>query len=201
MEQKEFLESEFKKASDKFWKKIERKLDELEYQIEEQPRFLAVEKGKSPWKMETPSKTDYNPTHSKWSKDLNVLMPVEKKETYKQGRFEISFVEDGIEKKSKLDLEPIRIEMQPKMVEIFTQTRFKYRPTRLKCIKNLNTLMMIEEGIERLSKLDLDGNGIEMQPIMVETEIQTGFKYQPTHSKFVGNLNLLMQVEDEGTKT
>ena len=197
MEQKELLEFEFKKASDRIWKRIERKLDQLEYQIEEQPRFLAVEKGNSPWKMETPFETDYNPTHSKWIKSLNVLMPVEKKQTYKQGRFKISYVEDSIEKKSKLDLEQIRIEMQPKMVETYIQTGFKYQPTRLKCIKNLNTLMMVEEGIERISNLDLDGNGIEMQPIMVETEIQTGFKYQPTHSKWVRNLNLLMQVEDD----
>ena len=192
MEQKEILESEFRKVSDKIWKRIERKLDKLEYQIEEQPRFLAVEKGKSPWKMETQFQTDYNPTHSKWIKSLNVLMPVEKKETYKQGRFKISFVKDGIEKKSKLDLEQIKIEMQPKIVETYIQTRFKYQPSRLKCIKNLNTLMMVEEGIERISKLDLDGNGIEMQPIMVETEVQTGFNYQPTHSKWIKNLNLLM---------
>ena len=192
MEQKELLESEFKKASDRIWKRIERQLDELEYEIEEQPRFLAVEKGNSPWKMET----DYNPTHSKWIKSLNVLMPVEKKETYIQGRFKISYIEGNIEKKTKLDLEQIKIEMQPKMVETYIQTGFKYQPTRLKCIKNLNTLMMVEEGIERISKLDLEVNGIEMQPIMVETEIQTGFKYQPTHSKWVRNLNLLMQVED-----
>ena len=192
MEQKELLESEFKKASDRIWKRIERQLDKLEYEIEEQPRFLAVEKGNSPWKMET----DYNPTHSKWIKSLNVLMPVEKKETYIQGRFKISYIEGNIEKKTKLDLEQIKIEMQPKMVETYIQTGFKYQPTRLKCIKNLNTLMMVEEGIERISKLDLEVNGIEMQPIMVETEIQTGFKYQPTHSKWVRNLNLLMQVED-----
>jgi predicted RND superfamily exporter protein len=149
MEQKELLEFEFKKASDRIWKRIERKLDKLEYQIEEQPRFLAVEKGNSPWKMETPFETDYNPTHSKWIKSLNVLMPVEKKETYNQGRFKISYVEDSIEKKSKLDLEQIRIEMQPKMVETYIQTGFKYQPTHSKWVRNLNLLMQVEDDLTK----------------------------------------------------